>query len=63
MRTLKFENLTIVSGEILRSTESRRICFSYDQNVKNIFEVVNFCRKEIWEIILMQKWDPPTIFC
>ena len=33
--SFKFENLTILSGEILRSTESRIICFSYDQNDKN----------------------------
>ena len=38
--SFKFENLIIVSGEILRSTESRSICFSYDQNAKNILKLL-----------------------
>jgi hypothetical protein len=49
---LKCENLTIESGEISQSTGCRRrICFSYNQNVKNMLKllisVVNGCQKEI----------------
>ena len=36
-RAFKFENLTIKSGKMSQSTGSRRrICFSYDQDMKNI---------------------------
>ena len=49
---LEFENLTSMNAEISSSTgSSRRVCFSCDQNVKNIFKLANFVvndrRKEI----------------
>jgi len=41
VRTFKFQNLTISSGEILLSNDIRRINFvCYDQNVKNIFKLL-----------------------